>query len=76
MNPEFSKLQQRQQEELHQTAQLNQGSAQETTFETVDDLLRFDSEQNPIPPVVAEKLNDTLSQEQPPPASWWQRLFQ
>jgi hypothetical protein len=77
MNPEFSKLQQKHQEQqVEQTNQLSRSqSAQEKQFETVEELLRFDAEQNPVPPGVGEKLNETLSGEPQPATSWWQRLF-
>ena len=77
MNPEFSKLQQKEhQQDIHQAAsQMKSGSDQERQFETVEELLRFDSEQNPVPGGVAEKLNESLAKEPPPPQSWWQKLF-
>lgn len=77
MNPEFSKLRQREvQEQSQPSIQREQAQAsQEQKFETVEELLRYDSAQNPVPPTVAEKLNDTLAQEPPPEQSWWQKLF-
>ena len=74
MNPEQSRLRQ---EEKTENAQANiSGAAQEAQeFATVDDLLRHDAAQHPVPPEVAERLNQSLAAEPAPQPSWFKRLF-
>jgi hypothetical protein len=64
------KLTPREQQELAQTL-----SPQSTVveFATVDEALRADAAQTPVPPAVAERLNESIRQE-PKPRSWWQRF--
>jgi hypothetical protein len=79
MNPEQSKLRQEQREEQESaTEQIqdisNQSEVKE--FATVEELLRYDSEQNPVPDAVAEKLGKSLEAEPASPAqTWFQKLF-
>ena len=49
--------------------------AQEREFGTVDDLLRYDSEQNPVPPEVADRLGRSLEAEPKTEKPWYKRLF-
>ena len=44
-------------------------------FARVEELLQYDSEQNPVPPEVAERVNDTIRKEQPARQGWWQKVF-
>lgn len=55
----------------------NQASAsQGRNFSSVEELLSFDREQNPVPPAVAERVNESLAAEPArPKTSWWQKLF-
>jgi hypothetical protein len=75
MSAEQSKL--RQHAEQEQAAQvqstLNHGEVKE--FATVDDLLRYDSEQNPVPGDVAERLGKSLDAEPKPEQPWYKKLF-
>jgi hypothetical protein len=78
MNPERTKL--KQQEHAEQASA--QGQFQQTQSETramefanVDDLLRFDSEQNPVPPEVADRLGRSLEAEPKPGKPWYKKLF-
>jgi hypothetical protein len=76
MSAEQSKL--RQQAEQEQTSAqvqntLNHGEVKE--FATVDDLLRYDSEQNPVPGEVAERLGKSLEAEPKPELPWYKKLF-
>lgn len=76
MNPEQSKLRQRQQAEQEQaTSEVQSTQAQGQEFATVDDLLRHDSEQNPVPPAVAERLGRSLEAEPKPRQPWYKKLF-
>ena len=67
-----SKLTQQEQEQL--AAQQQQSAAQE--FEGVEEMIRHDALHTPVPPRIAERLDESISQLPPPPAkAWWRRLF-
>ena len=61
------------QEQAHEQIQHTQSQAQVKEFATVDDLLRYDSEQNPIPPEDAERLNRSLEAEPKPQLPWYKK---
>jgi len=76
MSAEQSKLRQEAEQEqateqIQQT--VNQGTVKE--FATVDDLLRYDSEQNAVPGEVAERLGKSLDAEPKPEQPWYKKLF-
>ncbi|MGZ8900344.1 MAG: hypothetical protein ACXW3Z_09640 [Limisphaerales bacterium] len=77
MNPEQSKLRQEQREESateHIQDISNQSEVKE--FATVEELLRYDTEQNPVPATVAEKLGKSLEAEPATPRqSWFKKLL-
>ena len=81
MNPEQSKLRQEQREEqnheqesAHFQEVSNQSEVKE--FATVEELLRYDAEQNPVPAEVAEKLGKSLAAEPAAPRqSWFKKLL-
>jgi hypothetical protein len=75
MSAEQSKLRQQAEQEQQEQIQsaVNQGTVKE--FATVDDLLRYDSEQNPVPAEVAEKLGKSLEAEPKPEQPWYKKLF-
>ena len=77
MNPNQTNLHQRQRAGQEQAAAQFQKStqAQGKEFATVDDLLRHDSEQNPVPPEVAERLGRSLENERKPEQPWYKRIF-
>ena len=74
MNPENRKLRQEQRSELQQhfTEQL---APQGQQFASVEDLLRYDNEQNPVPPEVGERLNSSIAAEAKPSRPWYKSLF-
>ena len=65
-----NKLTPREQQELAQTLS-SQSTARE--FTAVEELIRADAAQTPVPPAVTQRLNESIRQE-PKPRSWWQRL--
>jgi len=74
MSAEQSRLRQEQREE--QKAEEVQGSGQEgKEFATVEELLRYDSEQNPVPPEVAERLGKSLENEPKQEKPWYKRIL-
>lgn len=75
MNPEPSKL--RHQEIEQQTAELHQTQQKQTgrEFASVEELIRQDAQNTPVPPVVAERLVESMAREPKPPRSWWRRIF-
>ena len=76
MNPDRTKLKQEHRaEETSQQIQNSETQAQVKEFANADDLLRFDSEQNPVPPEVADRLGRSLAAEPKPEKSWFKKLF-
>jgi hypothetical protein len=76
MKPDPSKLRQ-QQEQAEQSAE-SQFRQQEQTarqFDSVEELIRFDTANTPPPETLAERLKESIEAEPKPARSWWQRLF-
>ena len=75
MNRHQSKLNQNQQEQAHQ----HQQSASETQvieFAGAEEALRYDVAQTEVPPSVANRLQESIRHEPPPPgSSWWRKLL-
>lgn len=44
-------------------------------FGTVEDMLRHDARQTPVPPNIAHRLQESIGSATPKSRSWWQRLF-
>jgi hypothetical protein len=75
MNPP-KKVTTRQQAEEQQNALSQQQSQHETEFATVEDMLRHDADHTPVPPSIARRLQESVSQlPPPPPRAWWRKLF-
>jgi len=77
MNPP-KKVTTRQQAEEQQNAQSQQQSQHETVheFATVEEMLRHDAVHTPVPPSIAHRLQESVSQlPAPRPRAWWRRLF-
>ena len=73
MNPEQSRLRQEERSEnTHSPLESSQQAGLE--FQSVEELLKHDSEQNPVPPELAERLNKSISTEIPG-RSWIKRWF-
>ncbi|HTS16074.1 MAG TPA: hypothetical protein VMP11_00720 [Verrucomicrobiae bacterium] len=76
MDPDTPKhrFQHRQAEE--QTSEQDHAAQQRTdrTFDSVEDMLRFDLAQTEPPPSIAERLQGSL-QAEPQKRPWWRRLF-
>jgi hypothetical protein len=64
------------QENEELTVQASQ-TQQEREFGTVEELLRHDAGQTPVPPSVAQRLEDSLAGCEParPPKPWWKRIL-
>jgi hypothetical protein len=74
MNSESSKL--RQKEAAHSQQAERQGSAQAPLeFASVEEMLRHDSGQNPVPPEVGDRLGHSIAAEPKPTMSWLRKLF-
>ncbi len=71
------KLNTRQQAEsegqLTAAEQTQTGAARE--FASVDEMLRHDALHTPVPPAVADRLQESVEREDLCPAPWWRRLF-
>lgn len=57
-------------EETHEHGQELQGK----TFDSVEEMLRYDASQTPPPPSLGGRLAASLAA-QPPPRSWWKRFL-
>ena len=74
MNRHTSKLNQHE----HEETILQQQNAQQQTaveFASAEEMLRHDAGQTPVPPAVAERLQQSVAQEPKRSPSLWQRLF-
>ena len=72
---QHSKLRQSQEqgsEEIKQT----QNTPQAKEFSSVEEMLRFDAAQNPPPPGLAQRINESVNNEPKRAPSLWQRLKQ
>lgn len=76
MKPQSTKLQQQQKEETAEVqAQKQQAVAR--GFATVEEMLRFDALQHPVPESVKTRLTESVQKEPQPekPRSWWRSLL-
>jgi hypothetical protein len=74
MSSENSRL--RQNEETQRRNVERQQSAQSALeFGSVEEMLRHDSSQNPVPPEVQHRLGSSLAKEPKPQKSWLKKLF-
>ncbi len=70
-----SKLTPQEQQQLAaEQQQTHSSGAQE--FDGVEDMLRHDASNTPVPPAIAQRLEESVKQ-LPPPSSraWWRRFF-
>ena len=44
-------------------------------FDNVEQLLRYDAAQTPVPPEIARRLNQSVAESPPPRRPWWRRIF-
>lgn len=69
-----SKLTSQQQEQQHAAEhQIQRPAGQE--FATPEEMLRHDALHTPVPPNIARRLQNSIGQTGPRPASWWRRFF-
>ncbi len=75
MNLDNARLKQEQrvveEEASHQESARNSGRQ----FATVEEMLKYDREQNPVPPEVVERLSASLAAEPKSAKTWYQKLF-
>jgi hypothetical protein len=70
-----SKLTSQEQEQLAAQQQQQQASGAKE-FASVEEMLRHDALHTPVPPTIAHRLEESVSQLPPPPArAWWRRFF-
>ena len=67
-----SNFQQKQKEEQASTTASQ--SENKVEFATPEEAIRFDAEQNPAPPEIAERLNKSLADEPKHETSFWTKL--
>ncbi len=71
MNRPISKLDQQAQQQAAQQQVAQSQPGQE--FATVEEMLRFDAAQTPVPPEVEERLRKSVEAEPRPAGPWWRR---
>jgi len=73
MKPPSSKLQQQQTAEMQELKQ----QAVARGFSSVEEMLRFDAMQHPVPESVKTRLTESVQKEPRPgkPRSWWRSLL-
>ena len=76
MKPQTSKLQQQQKAETVEAQELTQ-QAVARGFSSVEEMLRFDARETPVPESVKTRLAESVAREpqRRPPSPWWKRLF-
>ena len=73
MNRQDNKLTQREKEEAQdRTRQHSDQRQAPLEFKTAEEALRHDRAQTPVPPVVAQRLNESVQELPKPRRSWWQ----
>ena len=76
MDPNPKKLQHRTLEDTqHEQEQVSQQAHAVREFAEVDDLLRHDAAQTPLPPAVEVRLKNSIDAAEPRSTPWWRRLF-
>jgi len=73
MDPQHSKLQHQQAAETTQQSLQQKKSGQE--FGNVEELLRHDARETPLPPGLAARVAESIAREPKPSRSWWKRIF-
>jgi hypothetical protein len=71
MERESSQLRHREQQE---GAALNHNQNAAIEFASVEEMLRHDASQTPVPSAIAERLHDSIALEPQPARAWWRRL--
>ena len=75
MKRQFKLTSQSQQNQQQISAQhLQESSTHE--FATAEEMLRHDALHTPVPPAIASRLRESISQLPAPQRSWWRRLFE
>ncbi len=65
-----------QEQEQQAAQQQQQQAAGAKEFDSVEEMLRHDSEHTMVPPRIAQRLDESISELPPPPAkAWWRRFF-
>jgi hypothetical protein len=67
-----SKQKSQEQEQLASTSSQQVATRE---FATAEELLRHESAQTEVPPVIADRLTKSIQNLPPPSKSWWQRLL-
>lgn len=73
MKPPSSKLQQNTE---HTLGISHAGEASQVRHAaTAEELLRHDAALNPVPPAIAQRLNESIAKEPKPEKPWWKKIF-
>ncbi len=72
-NPLISRLAQTPKET--QAQEERQAARGASEFASVEEMLRADAAQTPLPEIIETRLKTSIAKQPPRPRSWWQRLF-
>ena len=77
MNPDTPKQRLQHQQAQEQASEQQQVTEQQAglSFDSAEDLLRYDAARTTPPPAIAERLKTSIEREPKRKVSWWQRLF-
>jgi hypothetical protein len=76
MNPDSSKLrQEHEQREQSTEAQLQHQTQAGREFTSVEEMIRFDTQQTLPPERISERLKESVDRDPVPTKPWWRRLF-
>jgi hypothetical protein len=71
-----TKLTSQEQEQLAAQEHQQQQASSAQEFNSAEEMLRHDALHTPVPPRIAQRLDDSISQLPPPPGrAWWRRLL-
>lgn len=62
-------------QEHQSTASASAQGANTREFASVEELLRHDAAQTPVPPIIAERLTKSIRDLPRPSRTWWERLL-
>jgi len=58
-----------------QLAEVKSSQTSTREFASMEEVLRHDAAHTEVPPVIAERLTQSIQNVPPPERSWWQRVF-
>lgn len=75
MDPPKKLVSQEKVENIQEVSQQQTAESTAREFSTVEEMLRHDAAQTPVPPAIGRRLEQSVAELPPPRRSWWRRLF-